>query len=89
MSGSAIEIADAGGFAVGRCGECGREVLSYPDWDAAAGVEVRRCLHCDERLAGLRWVDAADLEPLGYSVDDAAAESGCASCATGGCRSKS
>jgi hypothetical protein len=71
---------EAGDFAVGRCRECRREVLTYPD-----DGSIRRCLHCDERVDGeLSWVDVADLERLGYEVDSGEdAGAGCTSCATG------
>jgi hypothetical protein len=69
-------------FVVGRCPECRRDVLTYPDGDPEG---VRRCIHCDERLAGeLRGVDVADLGTLGYEVDGGeGAGGGCATCANG------
>jgi hypothetical protein len=75
---------EAGDFAVGHCRECRREVLTYPDGDGPR-EGVRRCLHCDERLAGeLRWIDVADLDRLGYEIDSGQdAGAGCTSCATG------
>jgi hypothetical protein len=85
MSASAGVFLEVGDFALGRCPECRREVLTYADDDGADAVGVRRCLHCDERLAGeLRWVDVGDLEALGYVVDSGEdAAGGCATCATG------
>jgi hypothetical protein len=78
---------DTGDFAVGRCSECRRDVLTYPDGEDPVAGETRRCLHCDERLHGaLRWIDVADLEALGYVVDSGEERSsGCTSCANGGC----
>lgn len=82
MSAAAGVFLERGDFAAGHCRECRRDVLSYPD--APAG-DVRRCLHCDERLVGeLRWVDVADLGGLGYEVEVAdPAGTGCTSCASG------
>ncbi len=86
MSGEASTFLESGDFALGQCGECGREVLSYPDWEDSSEAEVRRCLHCDERLGGeLRWVDVADLDSLGYSLDGPEVAKACSSCPTGGC----
>jgi len=84
MSATAGVFLEAGDFALGRCPECRREVLTYPDDDSDFPA-VRRCLHCDEPLAGeLRWVDVDDLEQLGYVVDSGeGAGAGCASCAAG------
>jgi len=84
MSASPGVFLEAGDFAVGRCPECRREVLTYPDGDEP-GQTVRRCLHCDERLEGeLRWVDVADVGRLGYEIDSAPdADAGCTSCASG------
>lgn len=78
---------DPGDFAVGRCPECAREVLTYPDGEPSAESETRRCIHCDERLGGVvRWIDAADLEGLGYVVDSGEEDAGgCASCGNGAC----
>ena len=80
MTASAGVFLETGDFAVGRCPECRRDVLSYPDDET-----TRRCLHCDERLTGeLRSVDVADLERLGYEIDSGEdAAGGCTSCATG------
>jgi len=86
MSATSAVFLEAGDFAVGHCRECRREVLTYLD-DARPGDEgVRRCLHCDERVGGeLRWVDVADLGPLGYEVDSGEdTAGGCATC-TNGC----
>ncbi len=73
-------------FAVVRCRECAREVVTYPD-PSPDDPDVRRCVHCDERASGpLRWLGVADLDALGYVVDsgeDAGSE--CTSCGTGGC----
>ena len=84
MSATAGVFLEAGDFALGRCPECRREVLTYPDADGGS-PGVRRCLHCDERLAGeLRWVDVGDLENLGYVIDSGEVTSGgCSTCATG------
>ena len=84
MSATAGVFLEAGDFALGRCSECRREVLTYPDDDSGL-PGVRRCLHCDERLAGeLRRVDVGDLEELGYVIDSGEdTGGGCATCATG------
>jgi hypothetical protein len=73
---------EAGDFAMGRCRECRREVLTYPDGDPDS---LRRCIHCDELVSGeLRWIDVADLGPLGYEVDGGeGGGGGCATCASG------
>ncbi|MET0153894.1 MAG: hypothetical protein ABW298_14965 [Candidatus Binatia bacterium] len=85
MSATAGVFLEAGDFALGRCPECRREVLTYPDDDGPDAGGVRRCLHCDERLTGeLRWIDVGDLEALGYVVDSGeGGGAGCATCATG------
>lgn len=85
MSPTPSVFLEAGDFAVGRCTECRREVLTYPD-EVRPGEEcVRRCLHCDVRVAGeLRWIDMADLGAVGYAVDSGEdAGGGCATCASG------
>ena len=84
MSASTSVFLEAGDFVVGRCRECRREVLTYPDGDDPREA-VRRCLHCEERVDGeLRWVDVADLDRLGYEVDSGQdASGGCTSCASG------
>ena len=85
MSASHSVYLEAGDFAAGRCAECRREVLTYPDAGGQGAESVRRCLHCDTRIAGeLRWVDVTDLEVLGYVVDSGEdAGGGCATCASG------
>jgi hypothetical protein len=77
--------ADAGGFVVGRCPQCRRDVLSYPEGDDPAAGQTHHCVHCDAILReALRWIDAPGLAALGYVVDSGA-ERGCGSCARGGC----
>ncbi|MBI2962558.1 MAG: hypothetical protein HYY35_02295 [Deltaproteobacteria bacterium] len=78
---------EAGDFAVGRCPDCRREVLTYADEDRRDGGEARRCVHCDGPLNGEpRWIDAADLAALGYEVDSGRGEGGgCTACSSGGC----
>lgn len=85
MSGAEHEFS-AEDFAVVRCRECARDVVTYPDPSDDA-PDTRRCVHCDERASGpLRWLGVADLDALGYVVDSGEdAESGCTSCGTGGC----
>lgn len=82
---------DHGEFAVAACPECRRDVLTYPVEEGPAGLDARRCIHCDERLHGkLRWIDVADLETFGYVVDSGVdAPGGCTSCENGGCGVKS
>ena len=84
MSASTGVFLETGDFAVGRCPECRREVLTYPDGDGPR-EGIRRCLHCDERLEGeLRWVNVADLGRLGYEIDSGQdAGAGCTSCSNG------
>ena len=85
MSASTTQSAPIGDFAAGRCRFCEREVVTYPVGDPSS-PEARRCIHCDEKIAGeLRWIDAADLAGLGYDVDSGeAAAAGCATCTSGG-----
>ena len=82
VSSAGSSLAD---FAAARCRFCEREVITYPVGDPSS-PEARRCIHCDEKIAGeLRWIDAADLEGLGYDVDSGeAAATGCATCTSGG-----
>ncbi|MGH7896577.1 MAG: hypothetical protein ACREQQ_01400 [Candidatus Binatia bacterium] len=83
MSGTASVFLEAGDFAVGQCSVCRRDVLTYSDGE---GSRERRCIHCDQRLGGeLRWVDVADLERLGYTLDSDGRGGGCVSCTAGGC----
>ena len=85
MSATPSVFLEVGDFAAGRCSECRREVLTYPDEGSPGAECVRRCLHCDTRVAGeLRWIDVADLGALGYVVDSGEdAGGGCATCANG------
>jgi len=85
VSASPSVFLETGDFAAGRCTECRREVLTYPDEGRPGAESVRRCLHCDARVAGeLRWVDVADLGALGYVVDSGEdTGGGCATCANG------
>lgn len=73
-------------FAIVRCRECERDVLTYPD-PRPDEPALRRCAHCDERASGeLRWVGVADLAALGYVLDSGEdPEKGCTSCGSGGC----
>jgi hypothetical protein len=85
VSATVDPVADEGDFAVGRCAFCERDVLTYPDGDPSA-PGARRCIHCDDRVRGsLRWIDAADLEALGYGVDSGEDPAGCETCANGSC----
>ena len=81
MSATPSPMLESGDFAAGRCKFCAREVLTYP---AGGDEAVYRCIHCDERIVELRWVDAADLEALGYAVDSGEPATGCATCTSGG-----
>ena len=89
MSVAMTPVEASGDFVAGRCPFCEREVLTYPVGDPAE-PEVRRCIHCDERVAsGLRSVDAADFSGLGYEVDSGEASAGgCTSCTSGGCATR-
>jgi hypothetical protein len=67
---------ETGDFALAFCRECKRDVLTYPDLESDT-EEVRRCLHCDERVgAELKWVRGEDLAALGYEVRAAEEEAG-------------
>ena len=89
MSAAEGGFREPGEFLVGWCPECRRDVLTYVDEQPSAGIEARRCIHCDEQPSGdLRWIDASGLSELGYAVDAGDAGGGCATCATGGCAAK-
>lgn len=87
MTAVATGFLDSEEFAVGRCPECRRDVLSYPHWSDERAGEVRRCVHCDGRLSGeLRPVEAGELGALGYELAaPSTGGSGCVSCVRGGC----
>jgi len=87
VSATPSPILESGDFAAGRCAFCEREVLTYA---TGAGDAVRRCIHCDERIVELRWVDVGDLTALGYAVDSGEPATGCATCTSGtGCATDS
>jgi hypothetical protein len=73
--------------ALGWCGGCGREVLTWLDYSSAhtptaAELELHRCLHCEQVVTSqLRRAKGADLAQHGYRLVEA---SGCGS---GGCGS--
>jgi len=72
-------------FVLGYCEACNKDVLTHIDVDAC-GDETRRCLHCDAQIiAGLRTVDADELEATGYALVEARGCGGGGGCAVGGC----
>lgn len=71
-------------FPLAHCRECARDVIPYVEIDAD-GTEVRRCFHCDQRLAQWREVSAADLEAAGYSLLEARGCGNGGGCGAGGC----
>jgi hypothetical protein len=80
-------LSDAASVPAGPCRRCQREVIAYPvDADPAGeGGERYACVHCDEPLRAVYLVGEAELEGLGYGVDDPLRQ-GCATgCAAGGC----
>lgn len=52
------------------CGPCGRDVVAYFDGDEA-GVEIRRCVHCDTPLLDWQNAGAVELEAAGYALIEA------------------
>ncbi len=57
-------------FTVGWCAICDREVLTCADYDAE-GDELRRCVHCDQRVSrALHAVRGDELTTRGYVVDE-------------------
>lgn len=55
-------------FTVGWCAICSREVLTCADYDAN-GIELRRCVHCDQQVGhALRAVPGDELGRRGYVV---------------------
>jgi hypothetical protein len=77
-------LSDAAGLPAGPCKVCEREVLAYPVAGDEAG-ERYACVHCDALLRRVYLVDEAELDTLGYAVDDPLRQ-GCATgCAAGGC----
>jgi hypothetical protein len=76
-----VLLSDAAGLPAGPCRTCEREVLAYAI-EAGGGYA---CVHCDGLLRHVDWIEEADLERLGYDVNDPLA-AGCGTgCANGGC----
>ena len=68
-------------FIVGQCASCGREVLTYTDYDAA-GHEERHCVHCDQVVQWqLRSTKGETLSGSGYGVFE---DAGCGRPGCGG-----
>jgi hypothetical protein len=85
-----VLLSDAASLPAGPCKRCEREVLAYRDLRAAgdAGAERYACVHCDEPVRRVYLVTEAELEGLGYGVEDPLRQ-GCATgCAAGGCSAR-
>ena len=77
-------LSDAAGLPAGPCKRCEREVLAYrvPGEDE---VERFACAHCDEPLRRVYLVDEAELEALGYGIEDPLRQGCGTGCGAGGC----
>lgn len=82
-SGVATPVLEDVQFPLAHCSGCGREVVTYVEIEDDA--EIRRCLHCDQRLADWRDVTAAELEAAGYSLLEARGCGNGGGCSSGGC----
>jgi hypothetical protein len=87
VSPAAIEVDDA--FPVARCAPCGRDVLTHVHLDAR-GEPRRLCLHCDAELdpTEVRWVEEAQLAPLGYGLERDDGGCGRPGCGRGNCSNR-
>jgi len=88
MNGPAPDAGD--GFPVARCARCAREVLTHVHVDAQ-DRPCRLCFHCDAEIdpAEVRWVEEADLGPLGYGVEaDEVGGCGRPGCGRGNCSNR-
>lgn len=77
-------LSDAASLPAGPCKGCEREVLAYrlPD---DGDSERWACVHCDQPVRRVYLVSEAELETLGYGVEDPL-RAGCGTgCAAGGC----
>jgi hypothetical protein len=54
-------------FTIGRCAICDRDVLTYPDPEAA-DLDLRRCVHCDQSVSHLRAAKGDELPTSGYGL---------------------
>lgn len=77
----ATPVLDDVQFPLAHCPSCTRDVVAYVELDDQ-DLEVRRCLHCDERVSEWREVSTDQLEGAGYSLIEAR---GCGN--GGGCSS--
>ena len=78
-------LSDAAGLPAGPCKHCEREVLAYR-MPSDGDDERFACAHCDEPLRRVYLIDEADLETLGYAMEDPLRQAGCGTgCAAGGC----
>ena len=80
-------LSDAASLPAGPCKSCEREVLAYrlPD---EGDSERWACVHCDQPVRRVYLVSEAELETLGYGVEDPL-RAGCGTgCAAGGCGAK-
>jgi hypothetical protein len=82
-------LSDAASVPAGPCTRCAREVIAYPlpadgepDGESA---ERYACVHCDAPLRAVYLVGEAELEALGYGVDDPLRQGCGTGCGAGGC----
>jgi len=79
-------LSDAASVPAGPCKRCQREVIAYPlDEADDDGRERYACVHCDQPLRAIYLVGEAELEALGYGVEDPLRQGCGTGCATGGC----
>ena len=74
------------GFPIATCARCERDVLLARDLDES-GELIARCIHCGAtlRLDDARFVGAASLSDLGYSVEGLQHPHEERGCRDGGC----
>jgi hypothetical protein len=81
-------VADQPGseFPVARCAHCDGEVLCHLDLDDG-GADLLRCVECSTEVdpAGVRWLDLAALEEIGYGFVLPAGGCGRPGCGNGRC----
>lgn len=77
-------LSDAASLPAGPCKRCEREVLAYRI-ASDDGAERFACVHCDEPVRRVYLVSEAELEELGYGVEDPLRQGCGTGCAAGGC----
>lgn len=56
-------------FLIGWCAICNRDVLTYPDPEAADPLQ--RCVHCEQRVSRVRPATGESLPEHGYEMVEA------------------